>query len=697
MEAAKIPIKPSEIFANIDIGIALGIVGILMIMIIPLPTSMLDILLALNITLAVLTLLVTIYATRPLDFSVFPSLLLLATLFRLSLNIASTRLILLNGHTGPSAAGNIIKSFGSFVVGGNPTVGLVVFVILVVINFVVITKGAGRIAEVAARFTLDAMPGKQMSIDADLNAGLIDEDEARARRSEISQESEFYGAMDGASKFVRGDAVAGIIITLINIIGGLIIGVLQMGLDISTAIQNYTLLTIGDGLVSQIPALIISTGAGILVSRAAASGGNIGTELAKQFGIHPRALTIAAGIIFLFALAPGMPAFPFLILAGIVFFLSRNIGMMKREKAVEKEQIPAEETPEEFSSEEMEKLLPVDSLELEIGYGLIPLVDSKKHGNLLDRIRSLRRQLALEMGFIMPSLHIRDNLELKPNEYTFCIKGNETARGEILMDHFLAINPGDAKGKVEGIKTKDPAFGLPALWITPDKKADAQMAGYTVVELPSVLTTHLSEVVRNYGYEFLGRQEVQRLLDTLSKSNPKVVEELTPGLLSLGSIQKILQNLIREHVSIRDLLTIMETLADYSPMTKDTDLLTEYVRQRLSRAITKPYLDKRKTLKVLNISQDVEDIIANGINQTEYGAYLALGPHEAKKIMDSLKKALDEVAVRIDQPIILCTTTIRRHLKKLCDSFQIQAAVFSHNEIPNGLEIQSLGEVALTK
>ena len=693
MEATKVQFKHRSFIANMDIGISIGIVGILMVMIIPMPTVMLDVLLAFNITIAILIMLVTIYVVKPLDFSVFPSLLLITTLFRLSLNIASTRLILLNGHGGPLAAGKIIKSFGSFVVGGNPTVGLVVFVILVVINFVVITKGSGRIAEVAARFTLDAMPGKQMSIDADLNAGLIDEDEARARRAGISKEAEFYGAMDGASKFVRGDAIAGIIITLINIIGGLIIGVLQMGLDLGTAVQNYTLLTIGDGLVSQIPALIISTGAGVLVSRASSEGENIGTELTRQIGLHPRALTIAAGIIFLFALAPGMPVIPFLLLAGFVFFLSRKVASHEARKTM-KEKAASEEAEEESrQQEDLESLPLLDILELEIGYGLIPIVDNKSQGNLLDRIRALRKQFAMEMGLIMPSLHIRDNLELKPNEYSFCIKGNEVAKGELMADHYLAINPGDVKTKIEGIETKDPAFGLPAIWISPDKKGDAELAEYTVVEPSSVITTHLSEVVRLYCYEFLGRQDVQSLLDNVSKTAPKVVEELTSGLLSLGSIQKVLQNLVREQVSIRDLLTIIETLSDYAQVTKDTDLLTEYVRQRLARSITRPYLDDHKTLRVLNLKPAMEEVIARGINQTDYGAYLSLGPKEANSIIENIKKSIESVSIRIEQPIILCSTAIRRHLKKLCDSFQIQVAVFSHNEIPGGLEVQSLGEI----
>ncbi|MFC1822950.1 flagellar biosynthesis protein FlhA [Thermodesulfobacteriota bacterium] len=679
--------------AHVDIGVSIGIVAILMIMIIPLPTTILDVLLALNITLGILILLITVYAQRPLDFSVFPSLLLITTLFRLSLNIASTRLILLNGHSGPFAAGKIIKSFGAFVVGGNPTVGLVVFVILVIINFVVITKGSGRIAEVAARFTLDAMPGKQMSIDADLNAGLIDEDDARTRRAEIGKEAEFYGAMDGASKFVRGDAIAGILITLINILGGLVIGILQMGLDFSTAVQNYTLLTIGDGLVSQVPALIISTAAGILVSRAA-SEGNMGTELAQQFAVQPRALIVASGIIFLFGLAPGMPAIPFFLLAGAIYLFSRSMRAVGQKGMIEPEAQEEDETGS-LGPEEVEGLLPLDLLDMEIGYGLIPLVDNKNQGNLLDRIRSLRKQFALEMGLIIPSLHIKDNLELKPNEYAICIKGNEVAQGELMVDHYLAIDPGDVKTKIEGISAKEPAFGLPALWIPGDKKSDAQFAGYTVVDLPSVITTHLSEIVRQYGYEFLGRQEVQRLLENLANTHPKVVEELTPGILSLGAVQKILQNLVREQVSIRDLLTILETLADYAPMTKETDLLTEYVRHSLGRSLTKVFVDEDKSLKVLTVTSGMEELISRGINQTEYGSFLALDPQQADGVIDATKKSMEKATVKVQQPVILCSTTIRRHLKKLYERFQLPITVFSHNEIPGGLEIHSIGEISI--
>ncbi len=693
MEQMRLPADGFSLKNNGDVFIAAGVVGILLVMLVPLPTGMLDIMLALNITMSILILMLTIYVMRPLDFSVFPSLLLITTLFRLSLNIASTRLILLNGHTGPLAAGRIIKGFGSFVVGGNTTVGLVVFMILVVINFVVITKGAGRIAEVAARFTLDAMPGKQMSIDADLNAGLINESEARARRAEIAREAEFYGAMDGASKFVRGDAIAGIIITLINILGGLVIGVLEMNLDLSTAVQNYTLLTIGDGLVSQIPAVIISTGAGILVSRAAAEGG-LGFEVIKQFGFQPKALFIASAIIFLFALAPGMPFLPFAILAVSVFFLARTVVVMKGKRAMEAELGQTEES-EQGTPEQVEDLLPLDNLELEIGYGLIPLVDNEKSGGLLDRIRSLRKQFALEMGLIIPAIHIRDNLELKPNEYAVCIKGNSVARGELMMDHYLAIDPGDIKTRVEGVATVEPAFGLPALWVTSEKKGDAQLCGYTVVDLPSVVTTHLSEVVREHGYELVGRQEVQRLLDNLSKSSPKPIEELIPNLLSVGGVQKVLQNLLREQVSVRDLLTVVETLADYAPVTKDPELLTEYVRQRLARSLTKPYVEKDRTMKVLSVSPALEETIAEGINQTEYGAYLALEPDQAKRIISNIKSTLEKSAARIEQPVLLCSSAIRRHLRKLCERYQMHVAVISHNEIPSGLRVQAVGEIGL--
>jgi flagellar biosynthesis protein FlhA len=553
-----------------EVGMAAGVVGILVVMILPLPTFLLDILLAFNISFALVILLTGMYTLRPLDFSIFPSVLLVTTLFRLSLNVASTRLILLHGDEGYDAAGQVIRAFGEFVVGGNYFVGLVVFVILVLINFIVITKGAERIAEVSARFTLDAMPGKQMAIDADLNAGLIDEDDARIRRSEVSREADFYGAMDGASKFVRGDAIAGIIITLTNIIGGLLVGMLQMDMDFADAASTYTVLTIGDGLVSQIPALIISTAAGVMVSRAA-SDVSMGTEFMRQFSLQPRAIAIASAMVFSFGLVPGLPHVAFLTLGtalgGLAYVLYKAQASAK---VKEQKEAKAKAAPPPPGPEQVEALLPLDTLELEVGYGLIPLVDEEQDGDLLERIRSIRQQLALEMGVVVPPLHVRDNLQLKPGGYSILIKGNEVAGGELMIDYMLAMDPGDAKRRVEGIPTTEPAFNLPALWIPRSRKEEAQFAGYSVVDLSTVVATHLTEVIRNHSHELLGRQDVQRLLDNLAKSAPKVVEEVNAAM-NLGRLQKVLQSLLRERVSIRDMLTICETLADYGPMSKDPE------------------------------------------------------------------------------------------------------------------------------
>jgi flagellar biosynthesis protein FlhA len=680
------------LFANSEVVFALGVVGVLIVMMIPLPPLMLDMLLAFNITLALLILLLTLSASRPLEFSIFPSLLLITTLFRLSLNIASTRLVLLHGHTGSAAAGKVIKGFGSFMVGGNTTVGLVVFVILVVVNFVVITKGSGRIAEVAARFTLDAMPGKQMSIDADLNAGLIDENEAKRRRMEIAREADFYGAMDGASKFVRGDAIAGVLITLINIIGGLVIGVFQQGLEISMAIQNYTLLTIGDGLVSQIPALIISTAAGILVSRAAGEG-HMGTEYARHFGIHPRALALAAGIVLIVGMLPGLPLLPFAILATVLGFSAYSAGQAKLQAAQAAAQEVEPQRPR--GPESVEALLPLDALELEVGYGLIPLVDEEQHGDLLDRIRLMRRQFALEMGLVVPPLHVRDNLQLKPGEYTICIKGNEVAGGELIPDHYLAMIPGEVKREIEGIPTVEPAFQLPAVWIPAAKKDEAQFAGYTVADPASVIATHLSETLSRHADELLGRQDVQKLLDNLSNNYPKVVEELTPALLPLGGIQKVLQNLVRERISIRDLLTIVETLADYAALTKDPDLLTEYVRQRLARTIIRSYLGTDKVLQVIMVGSTLEEAVSNAVRETDYGSYLAMEPAMAEMIASETKKILERLPPEVEAPVLLASPRIRRHLRKLCERFQLDLAVLSDSEIVNDVEIRVIDKLEL--
>lgn len=683
----------SALSRNSDVIMAIGVVGMLGVMIIPLPTVMLDIFLSFNITLSVVVLLVAMYTLKALEFSVFPSLLLLATLLRLSLNVASTRLILLHGNEGVAAAGEVIRAFGNFVVGGNYVVGMVVFLILVIINFVVITKGATRIAEVAARFTLDAMPGKQMSIDADLNAGLITDTEARTRRADISREADFYGAMDGASKFVRGDAIAGIVITLVNILGGLVIGVLQQGMSVSHAAQNYTLLTIGDGLVSQIPALIVSTAAGLVVTRAA-SDSHLGNDMIGQLTGQPRAVAIASGVLILFGFIPGLPTLPFIMLGclagGVAYmtFEGKKAMMVKEEE--EKESITKGK-----GLEKVEELLPLDLLELEVGYGLIPLVDTEQGGELLERIKSIRRQFALEMGMIIPPMHIRDNLQLKPNQYSIIIKGVEVAGGELMPGYYLAMNPGDVKAEIEGIPTKEPAFGIPALWIGEKEKEKAQIAGYTVVDLSTMIATHISEVLKTHAYELLGRQEVQSLLDNLALHHPKVVEELVPNLLSLGGVQKTLQNLLKEQVSIRDLLSIVETLADYAPITKNVDILTEYVRQRLARSITKQYETPQGDIPLMTLDAEIEELVNNAIQHTEHESYLSLEPAIAQRILAQLNKAMEKFTNMNHQPIILCSPGIRAHMKKLTERFISTLVVLSHNEIDKRVKLKSMGVVSL--
>ena len=677
-----------------DLLTAVGVIGILLLMILPLPTILLDILLSLSITFSLVILLTSLYIKTPLEFSTYPALLLMTTLFRLSLNIASTRLILLHGNEGPSAAGQVIKSFGLFVVGGNYFVGFIIFIILVIINFVVITKGSGRIAEVAARFTLDAMPGKQMSIDADLNAGIIDETEARKRRARISQEAEFYGAMDGASKFVRGEAVAGMVIILINIGGGFIIGIFQQNLPLLTAAQTYTILTIGDGLVSQIPALISSTAAGLIVSRAA-SDQSMGKELGKQFKLQPQAIALSAGILFSLGLIPGLPHIPFITLSVVTGFLAHFIFKEQKKQAQKKMEESQKAAMIPHAPEQVETLLTLDRLELEVGYGLIPLVDEEQNGDLLNRIRSIRRQFAMDLGIVVPPLRVRDNLQLKPGEYRIVIKGNEMARGEMMPGYVMALNPGEVKKTVEGIPTKEPVFQLPALWILEKRKEEAQFAGYTVVDIPTIIATNLTEVIRTHADELLSRQDVQKLLDRLAQNYPKVVEELVPSILPLGLIQKVLQNLLKERVSIRDLLTILETMADSVSITKDPDVLTEYVRQRLGRSIVKQYETTEGVLPLITIDQKIEDILREGIQKADHGSYLSLEPNLAQKILMSINQTLDRMSQANYQPIILCSPTIRRHLKKLLDRFLPQVVVLSHNELTGQAKIQSLGTVTL--
>jgi flagellar biosynthesis protein FlhA len=679
---------------NSDISIAVAAVAILVFMVIPLPPMLLDLLIAFNITFALIILLASMYTMRPLELSAFPSILLLITLFRLSLNVASTRIILIHGNEGAMAAGKVIQAFGSFVVGGNYLVGIIVFIILVVINFMVITKGAGRIAEVAARFTLDAMPGKQMSIDADLNAGLINEQEARARREVIAREAEYYGAMDGANKFVRGDAVAGIIITLANIVGGLAIGVFQNKMSFANAAQTYTLLTIGDGLVTQIPALIVSTSAGIIVSRAGAES-NLGTEITSQIFYQPRAIGITAIVLFGFGVIPGLPLMPFWILAslaGAAALLIRRAAQQRAREEAEAQIVEEQSIP----TEHFESLPLLDTLAIEVGYGLIPLVDTEQNGELLERIKSIRRQVAHEMGIIVPPVHIQDNMQLKPGDYSILLKGNEIASGSLMTNYYLAMNPGTVEEEIDGIPTQEPTYGLPALWIKENLKENALAKGYTVVDLATVITTHLSEVVRRHGPEFLGRQEVQQLLDNLKESHPRVVEELVPNLLSLGGVVKVLQNLLREQVPIRDMLAILETLADWAPVTKDLDLLTEYVRHALSRTITKMHQSHDGTLPVVTLDHNVESAIANAVQRTDQGSLFALDPNVAQKIVSNLARILEKSSSLNYQPIVVCSSQIRSYLNKLVNQVVPNVSVLSYDEILSNVEIQSLGTLELS-
>ncbi|MFH1155834.1 MAG: flagellar biosynthesis protein FlhA [Pseudomonadota bacterium] len=679
-----------------DIAMITALIGILMAMILPLHPVILDFFLALSITLAVIVLITTMYTKAPLDFSIFPSMLLVLTLFRLSLNVASTRLILLHGSEGPQAAGTIIMSFGNFVVGGNYVVGMIIFVILVLINFMVITKGAGRIAEVAARFTLDAMPGKQMAIDADLNAGMIDEVEAGERRKEIARESEFHGAMDGASKFVRGDAIAGIIITMINIAGGFVIGVAQQGMEMRQALANYTLLTVGDGLVSQIPALLISTAAGLLVSRAG-SGDRMGREFVNHLLSSPTPVYIGAVIVFVLGLVPGLPAFPFMSLAlilggGCWFFLREG------RPGEEAEEIAVSETEaakEPGGPEAVDHLLTLDTIELEVGYGLIPLVDKQQDGMLLGRIRAIRRQFASDMGIIIPPIHIRDNLKLNPAQYRVMIKGVEVAGAELMVNHLLAMDPGGVAQEIEGIPTTEPAFNLAALWIPASREDEAKFAGYTVVDNSTVIATHITEVIRNHAHELLGRQEVQYLLDNLAKTSPKAVEELVPNLMNVGMVQKVLQNLLREKISIRDLLSIVETLADFAPKGKDPDLLTEYVRQKIAKGMLAPYLSEGRSLKVITLDRGLEEMLTKSVKHTDQGAYLAVEPGVVEQIVKAAGVEVEKLMAMDAQPVIMCSPVLRRHFKKLIEHALPTVFVVSHAEILDDISLQAGGKVKI--
>jgi flagellar biosynthesis protein FlhA len=673
-----------------DITVPIAIIAIIMIIIIPIPKGLLDVLLSLNVSLALLILLISMYVKDALHFSIFPSLLLITTLYRLSLNITTTRYILSEGQ-----AGSVIEAFGNFVIQGNPVVGFIVFLIIVIIQFLVITKGAERVAEVAARFTLDAMPGKQMAIDADLNSGLITENEARNRRKEIQQAADFYGAMDGASKFVKGDAIASIIITIINIIAGLVIGVTINGIPLSEALNRYTLLTVGDGLVSQIPALLVSTATGIVVTRAA-SDSNLGEDMIKQlFGFHPKLMFIISGVLLFLGLGTPLPSAPYIILALLFSFAGYTIkNNVKKNMEDEIEEAQESEAEEIRRPESIKSLLKVEDIEIEFGYGIIPLADVNQGGDLLDRIVMIRRQIALELGIIVPMVRLRDNIQLNPNEYVIKIKGVEIARGELLFDHYLAMNPGMAQEEINGIDTVEPAFGLPAKWITEEDRDRAEILGYTVVDPPSVIATHLTEIIKRNSHELLGRQDVKELIDNVKEEHPALVEEVVPKLLSIGEIQKVLINLLKEQISIRDMVTILETLADYANITRDPDMLTEYARQKMSRYITKKYVMNNQ-LKAITLDSGLEQLIMDSINQTEAGTYLSMEPSNIQRILRSLADNIEKFTSIGEQPIVITAPIVRLYFKRLTEQLTNDLIVLSYNELESSVEVHSVGMVKL--
>ena len=669
-----------------DVALAAGVLLIVAMMILPLPAEILDVLLALNIAGALVILLVSIYATEPLKFSVFPSVLLLATLFRLGLNILSTRLILLNAE-----AGEIIATFGDFVVGGNYVVGVVVFLILVVIQFVVITNGAGRVAEVTARFTLDAMPGKQVAIDADLNAGVIDDKEAQRRRKEIQSEADFYGAMDGASKFVKGDAIAGIIIIIINITAGFVIGVLQLGIAPDEALRTFTLLTIGDGLVSQIPALIISTATGIIVTRAATDS-DLGQQVVGQILAQPRVLGIVAVALALLGVVPGMPKLAFFTLAALFGGIAYMVHSSSRQAG---DQVAESDAAAPSELESLNHLLAIDPMELEIGFGLVPLVDLDQGGNLLSRITLVRRQIVVDLGLLMPTIRIRDNMLLDANEYRIKLRSVTVSQGEVRPDRLLAMNPGLVEEEIEGIETTEPAFGLPALWIGHDQRERAELVGYTVVDPSSVVATHLTETVRQFAAAILTRQDVSNLLDNLKEDFPAVVDELVPNQLTLGDVQRVLQSLLREQISIRDLLTVLETLANYAKLTTDPDVLTEFVRQSLARAICAQYADERGTVSVLTIDAGLQEQLMGSLEQTDQGLTLALDPDVGQRLAQALAQEMEKMASQGYTPVLLAPTQLRLALRRYIETILPKLVVLSFREIAPQFQAQTRGTVTL--
>jgi flagellar biosynthesis protein FlhA len=684
-----------KVLERTDLMAALAVVTVVTMLIIPLPPMLLDFMITMNISGGLMIVIAAMYLNSALEFSAFPSLLLLTTMFRLAINISVTRQIL-----GKGQAGSVVQAFGQFVVGGNVVIGLVIFLVLVVIQFVVVTNGAGRVAEVAARFTLDAMPGKQMAIDADLNAGMITDKEARKRRSDISREADFYGAMDGASKFVRGDATAAVLITGINLVGGIVIGLLHRHLSFSQTINTYSILTVGDGLAAQIPALLISVATGIIVTRSA-SERDLGSEIARQILSQQKATTVAGAVIMTFALVPGLPKIPFLMIGGMLFMIGRRVARHGLPASLMAEVVDDKPKPEiapagdNVARETVLKELPIDALELGVGFGLVPLVDRRAGGTLAQRVSMIRRQIAGELGMVIPRVRIHDEVDLDSHEYVFKVRGSEVTRGKVMAGHLLAMDPGDAVGKLQGIPTTEPAFGLPAVWIHQSLHAEAEALGYTVVDGESVIVTHLTETIRSNAAHLLTRQDVRLLLDQLKTSNEAVVNEVIPDVLTLGEVQRVLQGLLGESVSIRDLGAIVEAVGDKARLTRDPSLLAEYARQALGRAITAPYLDDNRTLHAITLDPSVEHEVVTAITQTTEGEYLAMEPARAQAVLTALRAQSDEATSRGGmRPVLLCSARVRRHLRRLVEQTLPHLAVCSYNEITSGISVETIGVVS---
>lgn len=672
-----------------EVSIAIMVVMLILMIIIPVPLPILDFLLSLNIAISVMILIISMFNTEPLQFSIFPSLLLITTLFRLSLNISTTRNILSKGN-----GGEVIEAFGDFVIAGDPIVGIIIFLIIVIIQFMVITKGAERVSEVAARFTLDAMPGKQMAIDADLNSGLITEMDAKARRLKIQREADFFGAMDGASKFVKGDAIAAILITMINITAGFVIGATRLGLEIGESMSRFTLLTVGDGLVGQIPALMISTATGIIVTRAA-SESSLGQDVIKQLFREPRVLFMVSGVLFSLGAFTPLPNVPFFSLAILLALL--GLKMYNEVKHAVDEITEVQEEPDVESLRKPENIIPllqVDPIELEFGYGIIPLADPNQGGDLFDRLIMIRRQIALEYGIVVPMIRLRDNIQLNSNAYIIKIKGAVVAQGTVMFDHFLAMNPGTVEGEITGVDTIEPAFGLPAKWIIAEEREKAEIFGYTVVDPSSIISTHLTEVIKRHAHELIGRQEVKQLIDNVKETNATLVEELIPIYMGIGDVQKVLSNLLKEGVSVRDLISILEALADYAPTTKDLNILTEYVRQKLSRMITTTYI-QGKSAKVVTLDQDLENLLMDSVQQNGSSSYLSLDPVNSQSVLNNIAIQIQNLLQIGEQPIVVTAPIVRFYLKRLTDQYIPDLIVLSYNEIEADIDIQSIGVVTL--